>query len=65
MENVFIQTAEDFDANESSFEVEEEPEEEFYKNESSFTVKMEVEEDQQVFFSCQGKFEQNFLNPSF
>ena len=45
MENVFIQTAEDFDAIESSFEVKEEPEEEFYANESSFTVKMEVEED--------------------
>ena len=44
MENVFIQTAEDIDAN-KSFEVEEEPEEEFYANESNFTVKMEVEED--------------------
>ena len=44
MENVFIQTAEDFDATESSFEVKEEPEE-YYANESSFTVKMEVEED--------------------
>ena len=44
MENVFIQTAEDFDATESSFEVKEEPEE-YYANESSFTVKMEVEKD--------------------
>ena len=45
MESVFIQTAEDFDAIESSFEGKEEPEEEFYENQSSFTTKMKVEED--------------------
>ena len=44
MENVFIQTAEDFDANKSSFDVKEEPEEEFYANESNFTIKMEEED---------------------